>query len=727
MADENSTRIDAESALELENRKLTMEGDYSTDKPLYVKSAEINEGLSKLTETKLEFITKDKTLELKKVVGTRITLLVEAPEGAQDTTDRTFTGRCISAEYIGLSQGMGHFIAHIRPFFWFLTRGRECRIFQNLSTLEIIKEIFGDHGFAPDLDDKTTGTYPKRTYCVQYRESSYDFLCRLMEEEGIYFFFVEDNKKEKMVLADSIGAHKPTKGGPAFDFKFREMGGYRRADDHVFDWNAVESQTPGKVTLDDFDFSRSNADLKQSKSIERGTHSFKKYEIYDYPGHLRDNGMDDPPRDVENIDAAAERKARVRMESRACEHQRWRGAANVRHMGNGQTFRLKDHPRVRDTTEFLIVAATHNLQIESDQENEETRNQLLDERLDTKEDDKDFYRCKFEVIPKAEPFRAKFKTLWPQIVGLHTATVTGPAGEEIYTDKFGRIKVQFHWDRLGANDANTTCWVRCVMPWTGKNWGMISVPRIGQEVAIQFEEGDPDRPICTGMLYNDQTMPPYPLPANQTQTGIVTRSTKGGSTETFNELIFEDKIDEEFVRLQSEKDYKETIKNNAEITIGLEKMDPGDLTQTVYHTKTETIKTGDHIFKVEEGNQEVFVKTDHKETVEGKSDVEITGNYAQTVKEGNVARTVSQGNEAVTVSLGDYALDTSAGKIEVTAMQSIELSVGGNSIKINQDGITIKGIMVSIEGTAMLDAKAPMTTVKGDGILTLKGGLTMIN
>lgn len=727
MAEANAERLNADSALELENRKLKMEGDYSTDKPLYVKSASVAEGLSKLTETKLEFICKDKTLELKKVVGTRITLLVQAPEGSQDTTDRTFTGRCISVEYIGLSQGMGHFIAHIRPFFWFLTRGTECRIFQDMSTPEIIKQILGDHGFGADLDDKLTETYNKRTYCVQYRESDYDFLCRLMEDEGIYFFFVEDNKKEKMILADSISAHKPVKGGPVFDFKFREMGGYRRAGDHVFDWNALESQTPGKLTLDDFDFSRSNADLKQSKSIERGMHSFKSLEVYDYPGHLRENGMASPPVDAASVDSAAERKVRVRMEARACEFQRWRGAANIRHMGNGQTFRLKDHPRVQDETEFLIVAATHDMQIESDQETEETRNQLLDERLESEEEEKDLYSCKFEVIPKTEPYRAPVKTTWPEIAGLHTATVTGPAGEEIYTDEYGRIKVQFHWDRLGQKDANTSCWVRCVMPWTGKNWGMISIPRIDQEVAIQFEEGNPDRPICTGMLYNDQTKPPYTLPDNQTQSGIVTRSTKGGSQETFNELIFEDKIDEEFVRLQSEKDYKETIKNNAEITIGLEKMDPGDLTQTIYHTKTETIKTGDHIFKVEEGNQEVFVKTDHQETVEGKSTVEITGNYAQTVKEGNVDRTVGQGNEAVTVSLGNYTLDTSAGKIEVTAMQSIELKVGTNSIKIDQSGITISGMLVTIEGKACLDASAPMTTVKGDGILTLKGGLTMIN
>jgi type VI secretion system secreted protein VgrG len=274
------------------------------------------------------------------------------------------------------------------------------------------------------------------------------------------------------------------------------------------------------------------------------------------------------------------------------------------------------------------------------------------------------------------------------------------------------------------------------MPWTGKNWGMVSIPRIGQEVAIQFEEGDPDRPICTGMLYNADTMPPYALPANMTQTGIKTRSTKEGGADNYNELVFEDKKDSEFIRFHSEKDYFQTVENNSEITIGVDKKDPGDLTQTIYHTKTETIQTGDHIFKVDTGNQEIFVKTDHTETIEGKSTETITGdtattiktgNYTQTIKAGNVTRKVDTGNEAVTVKTGNYALKTTAGKTSITAGMEIKLTVGANSIKIDNSGITISGVMVNIKGTATADVKSPATTVSGDAILTLKGGVTMIN
>lgn len=545
-----------------------------------------------------------------------------------------------------------------------------------------------------------------------------------MEEDGIYFYFTHEGTNEKMVLADAISAHKPTPGGPTFEFKFREKE-YRRKDDHIFDWNAVERVTPGKVTINDFDFERPKADQTVRKSILKGSHSHRLFELYDYPGHnrvTRGGNADDTA-----WQGAAERLVKVRMEAQAAEHQRWRGAGNVRTMGAGQTFKLKDHPRVSDAKEFLLVSAVHHLQIETDYEDEETRNQLIDSRLDYDPLNKDTYRCIFEVIPKADQFRAPIVTPWPEIPGVHTAIVTGPSGEEIHTDKFGRIKVQFHWDREGQNNEKSTCWIRTMMPWTGKNWGMIAIPRIGQEVVIQFEEGDPDRPICTGMLYNADTMPPYELPKNMTQSGVKTRSTKKGGAENFNELMFEDKKDEELVRFVAEKDYKQVVENNADITIGLEKKDEGSLTQTIHKTKTETIKTGDHIFKVETGNQDVFIKTDHKEVIEGKATQTITGDTTQTVKTGNFKQTIETGNKTVEVKLGNSSLKTAVGKINEEAMQSIEMKVGSSSIKIDQMGVTIKGMIVKIEGTTMLDAKGMMTKVTGDAMLKLQGGLTMIN
>ncbi|MEO9575331.1 MAG: type VI secretion system tip protein TssI/VgrG [Tateyamaria sp.] len=704
----------AEGDLELEGRKVWMEGTYSS-KPVNLKNARVIEGLSILTETTIEFLSSDEALDLQDILGSTIHLC----QKDEEDEDRFFTGMCVSVDYVGLYQGLSHFVAQVRPWLWFLTRTIENRVFQEMNVLDIIQEVMSPYGFWSDVKKETTATYKPRTYCVQYNETDFDFISRLMEEEGIYYFFMQDEKKLKMVLADGISAHKPTpkiKEGK-IDFAFKEGGEYRRDNDHVFDWSETTGVTTAKVTLEDYDFDQPKSQLKKAKSIPKGDHSRKsKFEHYVYPGHNRP--------ETHNVDDAF---VKVRMESEAVRHKLSRGAGNVRTLGVGQTFKLKDHPRKSNNIDYLVTRAVHHLQIETDYEDSETKKPLFPSTLPVDEDNSDTYRIVFDVIPKTEQFRAPQVTPWPRSMGLQTAVVTGPSGEEIYTDKYGRIKVQFHWDRLGSKDENTTCWVRCVMPWTGKNWGMISVPRIGQEVVIQFEEGDPDRPICTGMLYNADTMPPYALDANKTQTGIKTRSSKDGAASNYNELVFEDKKDEEFIRMHSEKDYFQTIENNAVVEIGLEKKDPGDLTQTIHNNKVEVIKTGDHMFTVETGNQWIAINTDHTETVGGDADQTIDGNYSQTITGGNVTREVSSGNESHTLPSGDYSLKTTAGKVSIEAGMEISLKVGGNSIVINTSGITIKGMMVKVQANAMAEVKSPMTTVKGDGMLTLKGGVTMIN
>jgi type VI secretion system secreted protein VgrG len=303
-------------------------------------------------------------------------------------------------------------------------------------------------------------------------------------------------------------------------------------------------------------------------------------------------------------------------------------------------------------------------------------------------DEADNYLCAFEAVVGAEPFRATQRTAQPNVPGVQTAVVVGPDGQQIHTDKHGRIRVRFHWDPLGQGETaakrndELTCWTRVMQPWTGADWGMIAVPRIGQEVVVQFENGDPDRPVIIGMMYNGDTMPPYALPENMTMSGVKTRTLDGGADE-FNELVMEDKKGKEYVRLQSQRDYTEIIKNNAVITIGVEHKDPGDLTQTVHNDKTETIG--------------------------GKSTLTVTGNLTETVEQGN------------------YAHKTSTGKITIEAMQSIELKVAGSTVKIDPSGVTIKGPMIELEAQGMVEVKAPMTTVEGSGLLILKGGLTMIN
>ncbi|MCV2869193.1 type VI secretion system tip protein VgrG [Defluviimonas sp. WL0002] len=701
-----------------ENRQLRLDSDIADT---FLKSAVVEEGFNKITEMTVEFLAKDRALDLATVAGKKMTVVVTA----EDESERNFTGTCTAVRFLGLYEGFGHFEAKVHGWPWFLTKRRDNRIYQDMTAVDIIKDVFSAAGFT-DYTDSLSGTYPPRVYCVQYRETDFDFVSRLMEEEGIYFFFDHSGSNEKLVLADGVGAHSVVPGPTPIEFHFREKK-YRRDMDHIFEWAPSEAVVGGKVAMTDYNFETPSANLMSMTVIEKGTHSHKSYEIYHYPGHFDDS-------DRGSV------LARMVQEGEAARHQSFRGAANVRTLGVGMTFQMSNHPRVNDQTEFLVTRATHHLKIETDYDDDEMTRPVLERSAQqVTEDQVDTYRCIFEVIPKSTQYRAPKTTPWPQIAGMQTALVVGPSGEEIYTDDYGRIKVQFYWDRVGEKNENTTCWVRCVMPWTGSGWGMIAVPRIGQEVAIMFEEGNPDRPICTGMLYNAETMPPYALPANMTQTGIKTRSTKSGGETNFNELVFEDKKDAEFVRLQSEKDYFEIIKNNATITIGMETQDAGDYTQTIYNNRTETVKQGDSTFTVETGNEIRSIATDQTEDIGNDVTRTVGNNRTETISNDHTEdignnQTLTIGNDTsvsignnLTEDVGSNITIDAGQKITVTAGTEILLKVGSNSVKIDSSGVTIKGTMVKIEGTAMLEAKSPMTTVKGDGILTLKGGLTMIN
>jgi len=686
-----------------------MTGSYKV-RDLLLKRAIIREGLSKLTETTVEFQCKNKAVKLDQIVGQTMNLHVMTDDG----TDQKYSGLCISVENLGMRDGYGHYVAEVRPWFWLLTRTQDCRVFQNLSAVDIIKQLLNEHGFS-DFRDRLSGSYESREYCLQYRESDFDFICRLMEEEGIYYYFdstSDKNSPEKLLLCDGVSGHSPISGSSTVEFHARDDADRRRKD-HIAEWGREEILTRGKVTLNDFDFLSPSADLKVNNKIEKGTHNHKSYEVYDYPGHYRKNT------------GLGNTQARVRMEAEAIRHKRWRGASSVRGLATGYTFKLKNHPEKEANAEYLVVDCVHYLQVAGDfaeretqrkrpQNSGEMRHDLKAANMDFPEEMKgDAYASTFGAIPKQDQYRAPLTTPWPEISGLHTATVTGPSGEEIWTNEHGQIKVQFHWDREGENDEKSSCFVRVVTPWSGKGWGMVAVPRIDQEVVIQFEEGDPDRPICTGMLYNKDTMPPYTYPDDQTQMGFKTNSSKGGGG--YNEWMFEDKKDAELMRVQAQKDHQMLVKNKSVETVGLDEIDAGAhdedgcVSRVVKQHVTETLLDGDHYFTIETGSQEIEIKTDKTQTIEGKHTKTITGDDATTVKTGNMT------------------VDVSAGKIEMTAAIEILLTVGGSSIKIDNSGVTIKGPMIKVEGTAMVEAKAPMTTVKGDAMLTLKGGLTMIN
>lgn len=695
----------------LANRKLRMAGPLPETK-MFIKAARVVEGLSQISEITIDFMSHDRALDMKDLVGQTHKVRVQLGEEG-DGTWREFVGTCVEAAYIGLHEGFSFFTLEVRPWIWFLTKTSNNRIFQNLNAVDIIKKIFQDRGFS-DYTITTSRTPDVRVYCVQYNETDYDFICRLMEEEGMYFYSTVVSGKDHLKIVDGASGHAPVAGAANIKFIQREAG-YRRTEDHIFEWRGAEGVRGGKVTLRDYDFEAPTADRTSVKAIPKGTHSHKNYESYAYPGHYRQTALGDI-------------YARVKMEAEACQHQMGTAVGNVRTLATGATFTLTDHTRAAENAEYLIVSGVHMMQVEVQAEDETQKIQAqggntappqaieLPSSIKFDEENKDTYRCTFRTIKKSVPFRAPLKTPWPKIPGILLAKVTGPSGEEIYTDQYGRIKVQFPWDREGKNDENTTCWMRVVTPWAGKTWGMIAIPRIGHEVVIQFEDGDIDRPICTGMLYNADYMPPYTLPTNMTQTGIVTRSTKSGSASTFHEMIFEDKKDAEFIRLQSEKDWFEKIKNNAVITVGMEKKDPGDYTMTIYHHRSEFVKTGDSTFKVEQGNEFRDIKTDKDEKIGQHSTKEVGGNLSSKVK-GNESHEITGNNDKKVT--GTYSNDVT-GSITIESKQSITLKVGGNSIVIDQSGITINGIMIKTKASAMAEHD-------GGGMMVVKGGIVMIN
>lgn len=633
------------------------------------------EELGRLFEFTLELCSNDWEIELDKVVGQNMTVTVDFPTGVR----RRINGYVSRFSQLDKAEGgWAWYSAVLRPWPWLLTRTANCRIHQEKTVPDILKAVFDERGFT-DLKKSLSSTYRNWEYCVQYGETDFDFVSRLMEHEGIYYYFKHEDGRHHLVLADSISAHETI---PGDDVIFRPPSERDiPGEEVIWEWIVSRDVQPGTCVLDDFDFEKPSASLL-AKSAVRRKHPHADYEIYDYPGRY--------------VQAKeGESYARARIEAYQAQYEQVRGTGNAPGMAAGMLFRLVEHPRKDQNGEYLIVSAIHELNTRMD--------------MATAEDEGVDYACRFVAIPSKQPFRAAPITPKPRIQGPQTAIVVGKDGEEIWTDKYGRVKVQFHWDRDGKKDENSSCWVRVAQIWAGKSWGGMHIPRIGQEVVVDFLDGDPDRPIITGRVYNAESMPPYKLPDNQTQSGMVSRSTKDGDAKTFNELRFEDKKDAEEVYFHAEKDFNRVVENNDTLKVGLDKKDPGDQTIEIQNDRTVSLEEGNDKLDVKKGNRDVTVKGDQTLAVDGKRTEDITGNDTLTVK---------QGNKTIKIS---------AGKGTWEAAQSIELKVGASSIKIEPAKITLKSPQIAIQADAKLDAKAAIADVNASAMLQLKGGMIKIN
>jgi type VI secretion system secreted protein VgrG len=513
-----------------------------------------------------------------------------------------------------------------------------------------------------------------REYCVQYRESSLNFISRLVEEEGIFYFFEHTDSKHTMVFADNSSVQGTCPGKATATYAYDDDGWVPEDQglEGVASLERIETVFTGKAALTDYYFETPSLDLS-------GNLGQQNEEVFDYPGEY-----------TAKEDGA--RYTRLRLEEREARQFVVNGTSRCRPFRAGVNFKLKNHYRADTNKDYFLTSVTHEAQ---DSTYRQDKNKAH------------YYNNSFSAIPKTIPYRPPRDTVRPTVKGLQPAVVVGQSGEEIWVDKYGRVKVQFFWDRVGQKNDDSSCWIRVSQIWAGKNWGWMTIPRVGQEVLVDFLEGDPDRPIIVGRVYNADQMPPWGLPANQTQSGILTRSSKGGSTDTFNRIQFEDLSGSEAINIWAQKDMNTHVENNDDQKVEQNRTIEVDGTHTekIVKDTTITITEGNHSTTVQTGNQSITINK---------------GNQTTQLDMGNQSTTLSMGNQSTQLDMGDITVNCDLGSISMEAMQSITLTVGPSSIVIDPTGVTIDGPMITITGDAMI-------TVEADGLLDMSGAITLIN
>ncbi len=621
------------------------------------------EQISGLFDFHLELLAeKNNSIQPSDLIGKDITIEMEIQGGGS----RFLNGQVTRFAFVGKESAkdtdLWRYEARLRPWLWYLTRTADFRIFQHMRVPDILKAVFDN--YPPfRFEMQLQGTYRDWEYCVQYQETDFNFVSRLMEHEGIYYFFKHEMGQHTLVLADSIGAHAPCPGYATMPYIPHDR--LVTADEESIDgWQIAQEVEPGAYRTDDYYFETPTANLKQVLK-KPYAHPNGAYEVYEWPGNYR-------------VASEGENYSRVHLEKLQAPHELVSAESNVRGVTPGYLFTLKKCPRTDQNREYLILAANyyvHDNPYHSGVEGGGTE-----------------WRLSLTAQPSSISFRAPRITLKPRTHGPQTAIVVGPAGEEIWTDNYGRVKVQFFWDFRGKYDDNSSCWIRVSSAWAGSNWGAIHIPRIGQEVVVDFIDGDPDQPIITGRVYNADQMPPWSLPAQKTQSGIRTRSTLKGSPNQANMIRFEDKNGEEELHVHAQKNLVTVVENDEIRKVGA--------------SRHVNIKR-DHIEHVEgnvdlliAGSQDIVVNSSKAEAIGGDNDLHVIGNRNE-----KIDRTAS-----LTVGMdqhqkvgNNHALEAGmeihlkAGmKVVIEAGVQLSLKGPGGFIDINPAGVTIQGTMVLI-------------------------------
>ncbi len=676
------------------------------------------EALSQPFRFELDLMSQQETIAPADLVGKPVSWRV----GRTDDAPRYFHG-IVSRLYAGGrdKRGLRAYRAEVVPWLWFLTRTADCKIFQQLTTPDIIKKVFDGLGFS-DYEVHVKGAFPTWDYCVQYRETAFNFVSRLMELEGIFYYFTYTEEKHTLVLANDPSEWAEVPESPAL------YAGGTVAKDHVTSWEHSYEYRSGKWTRTDYNFETPGTSLLTTTGTVVNLPSIANFEVFEYPGAYLVKGDGEPV-------------TKIRMEEDEAAFDVVLGGSECCTFTAGGKFTLQEHEIDAENASYAFTAVQH----------------AASEASYSPGAGGSTYTNSFTCIPASVKYRPPRVTRKPAVAGPQTAVVVGPAGEEIYVDKYGRVKVQFFWDRLGKNDEKSSCWVRVSEQWAGKNWGFVANPRIGQEVIVDFIEGDPDRPLITGRVYNAEQMPPYDLPANMTQTGIKSRSSKGGGTANFNEFRFEDKKGSEQVFLHAEKNQDIEVEHDETHWVGHDRTKTIDNDETV-HVKRNRTETVDNDESITIGNnrseevkkdESITIGNNRSEEVKKDESIKIGNNRTEEVgKQESVtigeSRTTEVGkNETVTikesrqeevgknetVSIGENR-EVTVGKndqlsvakvLVINAGDQITIQTGEASIMMKKDGtIQISGKDITISGSGKINAKA-------SGDMTLKGSKVAAN
>jgi type VI secretion system secreted protein VgrG len=601
-----------------------------------------HEAISRLFSFHLDLLTEHGPIDFTEIIGKNVTISV----AQSDNTLRYFNGMVSQFAQSGSDTKFMHYQMEVVPWTWTLTRYADCKIFHNKKVGDILEQVFQDRGFQ-DYKLSLNGSYSPLEYCVQYRETDFNFISRLMEQNGIFYFFQHERGKHTMVIADSSSIHEACPGQESAGYNL--VGGGLDADDVVNTWNIEQELRTGKYTLTDYNFKTPSASLLATEPTIVSVGGNASFEIFDYPGEYTTRG------DGSTF-------AKLRMQEDEAGHLVAHGSSACRAFTSGYKFDLTDHYQDSMNTSYVLTEIQHIASVGGTYSGS---------------GGSDNYSNHFTCIPGTVPFRPARLTPKPFVQGPQTAVVVGKSsdtdnsddgvggdGEEIWVDKYGRVIVLFPWDRAGK----CSCRVRVSQDWAGQGWGAITIPRVGQEVIVSFLEGDPDRPIVTGRVYNaDQTVP-YPLPDNQTRSTFKTRSSEGGGTDNYNELRFEDKKGDEQIFLRGEKDFDTRLKNDIREWVG--------------------------------NNRSLIVTQDQMEKAGGDLHSQVTGNINQKVGQNlslQVGQNLYEKSGTNFAHEAGQVIHLKAGMtVVLEAGTELTLKVGGNFIDINSSGISIVGTMVMI-------------------------------